>query len=149
MIFFISLFILFLDQLTKTIAVKSLLLNKPEPLIKGICYLTLINNRGAAFGILKNQIPVFIFVSIFAIVLICFTLRNDKNRKYSFYSLSLAFILAGALGNLIDRVRFGYVIDFIDLRVWPVFNIADSAITVGAIMLGWTILFGDKKGVGS
>lgn len=145
MIFIIALLILFLDQFTKILAVKNLLLDKPVPLIKGICYLTLIHNRGAAFGILKNQTPVFIFVSLFAIILIYFALRKDKNKAYSFYSLSLAFILAGAVGNLIDRLSFGYVIDFIDLRVWPVFNVADSAITVGAIMLGWTILFNDKK----
>jgi len=145
MIFIIALFILFLDQLTKSIAAKNLLLNKPISVIKGILYLTLINNRGAAFGILKDQTPVFICVSIFAIILIYSALRNDKNKVFSFYSLSLAFILAGAVGNLIDRLRFGYVIDFIDLRVWPIFNVADSAITVGAVLLGWSILFIDKR----
>ncbi len=56
------------------------------------------------------------------------------------YSISLSFILAGALGNLIDRLFLGYVIDFLDFRIWPVFNVADSAITVGAILLGYSIL---------
>jgi signal peptidase II len=54
--------------------------------------------------------------------------------------VSLGLILGGVSGNLIDRVKLGYVIDFLDLRIWPVFNVADSAITVGAILLGWTIL---------
>jgi len=149
MIFVIALSILFLDQLTKSIAVNSLLLNEPLPLIKGIVYLTLIRNRGAAFGILKNQTPIFIFVSIFAIILIYFALRKNKYKTFSFYNMSLVFILAGALGNLIDRLRYGYVVDFLDLRVWPVFNIADSAITIGAVLLGWTILFKDKKIISS
>lgn len=86
-------------------------------------------------------------------------LRKNKYKKYSLYpvrniasakgcgkisngvySISLSFILAGALGNLIDRLRLGYVIDFLDFRIWPIFNVADSAITIGAILLGWSIL---------
>lgn len=141
MIFIITLLILLLDQFTKLAVAKNLLLNQSTPLISGVVHLTLIHNRGAAFGILKNQTTLFILVSIFAVVLIYSVLRKGKYKKFSFYSLSLALILAGAVGNLIDRLRFGYVIDFLDLRVWPVFNVADSAITAGAIMLGWIILF--------
>jgi signal peptidase II len=141
MIFIIALLILLLDQFTKFIILKNLVLNQSLPLISGVLHLTLVHNRGAAFGILKNQAPLFIFVSIFAVALIYSALRKGKYKKFSFYSLSLALILAGAMGNLIDRLRFGYVIDFLDLRVWPVFNVADSAITVGAIILGWIILF--------
>lgn len=138
--FILALFILFLDQLTKIIATNNLLLNKPVPLIKGVLYLTLIYNRGAAFGILKNQTPLFIFVSIFALILVYFTLRGNQRKKNSFYNLSLILIFSGALGNLIDRLRFGCVVDFLDFRFWPVFNVADSAITIGAILLGWSIL---------
>ena len=110
------------------------------PLIKGIFHLTLIHNRGAAFGILKNHTPLFIFISILAVILIYFAIQNNKSQKYSFYNISLALILSGALGNLIDRLRLGYVIDFLDFRIWPVFNVADSAITIGAILLGYSIL---------
>jgi len=140
MIFIITLSILFTDQLTKLLATQNLLLNQSVPLIKGIFYLTLIRNRGAAFGILKNQAPLFIFISIFAVILIYLALRNNKHKKYSFYNISLALILSGALGNLIDRLRLGYVIDFLDFRIWPVFNVADSAITIGAILLAWSML---------
>ena len=140
MIFIITLSILFTDQLTKLLATQNLLLNQSAPLIKGIFHLTLIHNRGAAFGILKNQTPLFIFISILAVILIYSALRNNKYKKYSFYNISLALILAGALGNLIDRLRLGYVIDFLDFRIWPVFNVADSAITIGAILLGYAIL---------
>ena len=140
MIFIITLSILFTDQLTKLLATQNLLLNQSAPLIKGIFHLTLIHNRGAAFGILKNQTPLFIFISILAVILIYSALRNNKYKKYSFYNISLALISAGALGNLIDRLRLGYVIDFLDFRIWPVFNVADSAITIGAILLGYAIL---------
>ncbi len=140
MILIIALLILSLDQFTKLLVIRNLLLNHTTPLIKGIFHLTLIFNRGAAFGILKNQTPLFIFVSIFAVILIYSALCNNRYKKYSFYNISLAFILAGALGNLIDRLRLGYVIDFLDFRIWPVFNVADSAITIGAILLGYSIL---------
>jgi signal peptidase II len=137
MIFSIVLITLSLDQLTKFLVTKNLSLNQSLPLIKGAFHLTLVHNRGAAFGILKNQVPLFIFTAIFSVFLIFLNLKNNKNRK--FYNISLALILAGALGNLIDRLFFGYVIDFLDFRIWPVFNVADSAITVGAILLGYSI----------
>jgi len=140
MIFIITLCILCIDQLTKLLASQNLLLNQSQPLIKGIFHLTLIHNRGAAFGILKNQVQLFIFLSILAVILIYPALRNNKYKEYSFYNISLALILAGALGNLIDRLRLGYVIDFLDFRIWPVFNVADSAITIGAILLAWSML---------
>ncbi len=140
MILIIALSILFLDQFAKLLATKNLLLNQSVPLIKGIFHLTLIHNRGAAFGILKNQTLLFIFISVFAVILIYFVLWNNKYKRFSFYNISLSFILAGALGNLIDRLRLGYVIDFLDFRIWPVFNVADSAITIGAILLGYSIL---------
>ncbi len=145
MIFIITFSIIFLDQLSKSLATKNLLLNQSVPLIKGIFHLTLIHNRGAAFGVLKNQTQLFIFASLFAIILIFWDLRKNKYKKYSLYNISLSFILAGALGNLIDRLTFGYVIDFLDFRIWPVFNIADSAITLGAVMLGWSILISKKQ----
>jgi len=145
MLLIITLFILFLDQSSKLLAVRSLLLNQSLPLIKGIFHLTLIHNRGAAFGILKNQTPLFIFISISAVILIYLALRNNKCKGYTFYNISLALILAGALGNLIDRIRLGCVIDFLDFRIWPVFNVADSAITIGAILLGWSILIKNRQ----
>ena len=144
MIFIIVITVLSLDQLTKFLVTKNLLLNQSVALIKGIFHLTLIHNRGAAFGILKNQTPLFIITSLFDIILIYFNLQAHK--KASSYSIALSLILAGALGNLIDRLFLGYVIDFLDFRIWPVFNIADSAITVGAVLAGWSILrTKDKK----
>lgn len=137
--------VLSLDQLTKFFITQSLSLNQSVPIIKGILHLTLIYNRGAAFGILTNQISLFIFTSVFAIILIYFNLKNNKDKKPPIYSISLSLILAGALGNLIDRLFLGYVVDFLDFRIWPVFNVADSAITIGAILLGYSILKNNVK----
>ncbi|MDD5465879.1 MAG: signal peptidase II [Candidatus Omnitrophica bacterium] len=131
--------VIFLDQFIKFLAVSSLQLNTPVVLIKNFLNLTLVHNRGAAFGLFQNQLLMFVLISIFAIALI---LLNLKDKKNSFvFKLSLSLILGGAIGNLIDRLRFGFVIDFLDLRVWPVFNLADSAITIAAVLLTWELLF--------
>lgn len=136
--FIIVFVILSLDQLTKFFISAKIQLNDTLPVIKGVFGLSLIHNRGAAFGIFKNQVYIFVITSIIAIILIYFGLKDNRHNKY--YVVSLSLILAGALGNLIDRLRFGYVIDFLNFYIWPVFNVADSAITVGAILLGWAIL---------
>ncbi|MFA7272098.1 MAG: signal peptidase II [Candidatus Omnitrophota bacterium] len=130
--------ILLLDQLSKAFISGILQLNQTIPLIKGVFGLTLVHNRGAAFGLFRNQVYLFIITSITAIVLIYFGLKDNRHNKY--YVVSLSLILAGAIGNLIDRLRLGYVIDFLNFYIWPVFNIADSSITIGAVLLGWAIL---------
>ncbi len=132
--------ILFFDQAAKFLVIKNLSLNESIPVLRGIFHISLVHNRGAAFGLLNNQVPVFIAATLLAIVLIALSLKNSKANRLSLYNISLYLILGGALGNLIDRLLFGYVIDFLDFRVWPVFNIADSAITIGAVLLGWCIL---------
>ncbi|MFA5090152.1 MAG: signal peptidase II [Candidatus Omnitrophota bacterium] len=140
MAFIIVSVILALDQFTKFLAVKKLALQQSFPVIKGVFHFTLVYNRGAAFGILKNHALFFILASLFAIFLIYLNLRDAKHSRSSVYFVSLSLILAGALGNLIDRICLGYVVDFLDFRIWPVFNLADSAITAGAILLGYSIL---------
>ncbi len=130
-------FILSLDRLTKFLVIKYLSVSESIPVINGVFHFTLVYNRGAAFGMLKNQIPLFIFVSLAAIVFIFINLKKDDTLLKR---ISLNFILAGALGNLVDRIFLGHVVDFFDFRIWPIFNIADSAITIGAILLGYAIL---------
>lgn len=139
MVFIIVAVILGLDQLSKVAITKNLFLHQSIPVINEIFYLTRVHNRGAAFGILKNQLLFLIITSLVAIGLICYNLKaGNEKRKASNFALGL--ILAGAAGNLIDRIFFGYVIDFIDFRIWPVFNIADSSITIGACILGWLLI---------
>ena len=85
---------------------------------------------GAAFGLFKGQQLLFILVSLFVIILIFYHMK-----KYESYALGL--ILGGTIGNLIDRIFLGYVVDFINLKFWPVFNLADTATTIGLIWLIW------------
>ncbi len=143
MIFIIVTGVILSDQITKFLALRFLQLNTPVPLIKNFLNLTLVHNRGAAFGFLQNQLLLFVLVSFFAIGLILYNLKNKKNSFI--LKLSLSLILGGCVGNLIDRLRFGFVIDFLDLRVWPVFNVADSVITIAALFLIWELCF--KKNV--
>lgn len=143
MVFIIVTSVILLDQLTKFFALRFLSLNTPVPLIKNFLNLTLVHNRGAAFGLFQNQLLIFVLVSFFAIGLILYNLKNKTNSIILKFSLSL--ILGGCVGNLIDRLRFGFVVDFLDLRIWPVFNIADSVITIAAFFLTWELLF--KKNV--
>lgn len=146
MVFIVVFLILFLDQISKVVVSEKLFLHQSIPIVKGFFHVTLIHNRGAAFGILKNQVYIFIVISIVAIILIFSSLFNhQRHKKISCYTIALGLILSGAVGNLIDRVLFGYVIDFLDFRIWPVFNVADSAITIGAALLGWGILFSKKN----
>ena len=131
--FLLALLVIAIDQLLKIAVTRFLFLGESTPLIKDIFHLTLVQNKGAAFGILKNETYLFAVLSIIAISAIIYSLpRLAKHAVLS--RIALALILGGAVGNLLDRIRFGYVIDFLDFRIWPVFNIADSAITVGAIL---------------
>jgi len=128
---------LLLDQFSKILTLKNLAVNQSIPLVKNIFHLTLVFNRGAAFGIFKNYTVFFIIAAGLAILFIILNLRKD--RKINLSNISLALILSGACGNLIDRVRFGFVVDFLDFRFWPVFNIADSLISLGALLLAFSI----------
>ena len=143
MIFIIVTSVIIFDQITKFLALRFLQLNNPVPLIKNFLNLTLVYNRGGAFGFFQNQLLLFVLVSFFAIGLIIYNLKNKTNSFI--FKLSLSLILGGAVGNLIDRLRFGFVVDFLDLRIWPVFNIADSVITLAALALSWELIFNNNK----
>lgn len=104
------------------------------PVIKNILYLTVVFNKGAAFGILRGQTPLLIYTGIIFLLVFLFTVANEQ-RKNILFLLSCGLIIGGALSNLADRVFLGFVVDYIDVRVWPVFNLSDSAISVGAFFL--------------
>ena len=131
--------IVFLDRYSKIFFIDHLSPGESIPVIWNFFHLTLVHNTGIAFGLFKDQGMVFIIVPIIAIILLIINIgyyrQNDEvlNRTYI---VAFSLILAGAIGNLWDRIVYGHVIDFIDFLVWPVFNIADSAITVGAVLIG-------------
>ena len=123
------------DQIAKLLASQSLTKGAaPRAVVEGFFYLTLVRNTGAAFGIFSNHGGLFfLIVSCLAVITIAIFLRKKPVSLPR--DLGFALILGGAVGNLIDRVRLGYVVDFFDFRIWPVFNVADSAITVGALLV--------------
>jgi signal peptidase II len=128
--------ILFTDQSLKAWVMNRFQLGQSRPLIPGILHLTLVHNTGTAFGLFQDKNLFFIILSAVVIAGIAALLFKEEKKNDSPFSLiPLVLLLGGAAGNLIDRIRLGYVIDFIDFRVWPVFNLADSCITVGIIWL--------------
>lgn len=131
--------ILLVDQVSKAAISSKLSPGQSIPIIKNILHLTFVKNTGAAFGLFKNSIYFFIAVSVIAVVIIGVILlkaiRNENFFGDFLFNFSLILIMSGALGNLIDRVSLRYVIDFIDVRIWPVFNFADSSITIGTALL--------------
>ncbi len=137
----ISIGILALDILTKYIA-KTVFAVNEIAVIKDILYFTYVENRGAAFGILQNKQWFFVIVTLLIIFAMLFYLIKYKPES-KLLKLSLVFIMSGGIGNLIDRIRLGYVVDFIDVRIinYPVFNIADCFVVIGAVLLCGVILF--------
>ncbi len=128
-----AVFIVIFDQLTKYLISKTMELNQTIPIIKNIFHLTYLHNFGAGFSIFQGQRSLFILIALLVIGIIIYY-YSKLPKKTPFY-ISIALILAGTIGNLIDRLFLGYVIDFLDFRIWPAFNIADSALTIGAIIL--------------
>lgn len=133
--------ILCVDQLSKYIAVRSLSVGESVPLIHDIFHITLVHNTGAAFGMMSSRVYLFIVIAVVSSGVILYFLKKRSDLLNVIERVALSFILGGALGNLIDRLRLGYVIDFLDFRVWPVFNLADSFITVGAVLMTWSVIF--------
>lgn len=137
----LSLLVIGLDQLTKLWVKESLLLNQSIPVLSSF-NLTLLHNTGAAFSFLANaggwQRWFLTGLALLVGSIIIVWLARLKRQQY-WLACALALVLGGALGNVIDRIIYGYVIDFIDIYYqqwhWPAFNVADSAISVGAVML--------------
>lgn len=129
------------DQLTKGLIVQSLKLHEALPVLPNFFDLVYVRNKGAAFGILANteyRVPFFIITTSLAVVFLVWFYRQYRADQV-LGRCAVSLVLGGAIGNLIDRVRFGEVVDFLDVHWyqyhWPAFNVADSAICVGVGML--------------
>ena len=125
-----------IDQFTKWLAVKFLMPITTKPLIEGVLHLTYVENRGAAFGMLADNRWVFIVISTLTILALLFYLFAGYSQN-RLYTIPIALIISGGIGNMIDRLALGYVVDFIDFRLinFAVFNGADSFVCVGAALL--------------
>ena len=138
----LAVLVVLLDQLTKRLAEERLdragVRSVPLPIVGDYLRFTYVENRGAAFGLLQDQTVFFVFVGIVVVGVIAASYRYLPRSGFLVH-LALGLQLGGAVGNLIDRVRQGYVVDFVDFGYrsnwWPVFNLADSAIVVGVALL--------------
>jgi len=140
-----------LDQATKLIIVRTMDLHAIIPLIRNFFDIVHARNQGAAFGVLRDssiRLPFLIGVSLLAAVVIVIVFRKLRpDQKLSAWGLSL--VLSGAVGNLIDRIRFGEVVDFLSVHwhehYWPAFNVADSAICIGVGLLVLDMILEEKR----
>jgi signal peptidase II len=135
--------VVFVDQISKYFVRELICPYESLFLVENIFYITHVQNPGAAFGLFGYQTEFLIAVSLLTIaVLALISIRVSQKER--FFQTALGFIIGGATGNLIDRLSFGYVIDFLDLGFWeyrwPVFNVADVAITIGSIIIIWKLL---------
>lgn len=132
-----------LDRFSKTLVLNRLSEGEGVAVWPGVFHITRVNNTGAAFGMFKESGPLLALVStvsvlVFSVFFFWRLFAPGGRRSFPGASTELfawALVIAGASGNLYDRMRYGYVIDFLDLRVWPVFNVADAAICTGAALL--------------
>ena len=137
--------ILLLDRISKTAIRLHFDLGQPVPVIDGAFNITYVQNTGVAFGILDSLSSQFkvvllcLVAAVAAVAVIVFSFRNSPYNRL--LQISLALILARALGNLCDRIQYQYVVDFLEFHAgnhyWPSFNVADTAISIGVILLAW------------
>ncbi len=126
----VMLLTLLADQASKMIASAGISPGSSVVLIENVFHLTLVHNTGAVFGLFRGR-GFFLIISSAVFLILFFRFYRDFEKTYPGIYLPAGLIGGGAAGNMVDRLRFGYVIDFLDFRIWPVFNLADSAITIG------------------
>ncbi|MBP2630879.1 MAG: Lipoprotein signal peptidase [Firmicutes bacterium] len=139
-IVFLIIGIILIDQLSKFYIQETMTIGMSHPIITGVFHITYILNPGAAFGILENQRIFFIFIAIAMIFVVAYIYPKLPSNS-SLLRLGIALLVGGAIGNVIDRVKFGYVVDFFDFRIWPIFNIADITIVIGVTLIIYSMVF--------
>lgn len=147
-IYLIAASLIVVDQVTKYFSTTMLPLNKENPVIDGFFYLTNCQNTGAAWSLFSGQVNLLAIVSLIAAIIVAVFLFFSK---YTLLSVSLGLLLSGAVGNMIDRFRLGYVNDFLDFVIFgydfPVFNIADICVVVGGMLMILAIIIYRKDPV--
>lgn len=133
-----------LDQWSKWLVMERMVFGESVPIIEGIFHLTYVTNPGAAFGMMAYKTTFFIVVTLVVVAGLAYYFTRISNDRL-LLKTGLALQVSGAVGNLIDRLRFGHVVDFFDFRVWPVFNVADVGICIGVGILFLEIFRTDLK----
>lgn len=136
---------LLLDQGSKFLVSTNFYQGQSIPLIENVFHLTFVRNPGAAFGLLAYRTTFFIAITVLVTVIIL-VMYFKLPREKKLLRFALALQLGGAFGNLIDRLRSGFVVDFLDFRVWPVFNFSDVAIVIGVVLLAYELLWHSEEG---
>lgn len=137
--------IILLDQVFKLVVRSSMYIGQSIPVINGVFHITYVQNRGAAFNMLDGKSLVLIMIPAIAIAVAIWYMEKHLQEHWTLI-VSLVLVIAGGIGNLIDRCFMGFVTDMFDFRVWPVFNIADIAVCVGAgILILYTFAFYEEK----
>lgn len=135
-----------IDQITKYIAIVQLRDQPSVPVIKSFFELTYVENTGGAWGALGGHLWLFITVTIIALGIFAYLMKDFNLQTHPFYSISLILIITGTIGNFIDRLFRGFVVDFLNFYIFgydfPVFNFADMCLTVGVGILLVDIIFG-------
>ncbi len=134
------LLVIFTDQISKILVMNNMELGESIPVINNIFHITYIHNPGSAFGLFKFSNKTFIIIGLTIIIFGIFFLYKMA-KEHKLVCFSFIFLLGGSLGNIIDRFRVGSVVDFLDLRIWPIFNIADVALNIGIALLIVHFLF--------
>ena len=136
----LALFIVVIDQLSKFYIQANMVLGMSIPVLQDVFHITYILNPGAAFGLFEHQTMFFVFIAVCMVVAaIYFYPRIPK--QYILLRFGTGLIVGGAMGNVIDRIKTGYVVDFFDFRIWPIFNIADVGIVCGVGCIIFTITY--------
>ncbi|HDK27912.1 MAG TPA: signal peptidase II [Candidatus Atribacteria bacterium] len=140
-----AILVILLDQGSKFFIQQKMKIGESIPIIKGIFHITYIENPRTAFGIFQYQTIFFVIAILISVILIILISRKMVFKKDSLVYIPLTLVLGGAIGNLIDRLRTGRVTDFLDFRIWPIFNFADTAIVCGMLILVVYFLFYAKE----
>jgi len=154
MLIWLTLVVVFMDQVSKTIVLHTLRINESVVVLDNFFNLVHVRNRGMAFGIMNQPgldfAPYLLMGTSVAVIVMILIWQVTLKQKTWLLKVSVSLILAGAAGNLIDRIRFREVVDFLDFYIgswhWPAFNIADSAITIGAFLLAVNLVFERPSG---
>lgn len=145
MYFIIIAAVVALDQLTKYLIRANMELDSSIPVVDGIFHITYIHNSGAAFSMFQGKTEFLIAIQVAVIAAVLVYLIKRRRKDHWCMLLALSFIMAGGLGNLVDRAVNGYVVDFLDFRFWPVFNAADISVCTGCGLLVLYMLFIEPK----
>jgi signal peptidase II len=130
--------VILVDQVTKALVIRSLPIGSqwPSEPVAGLFSFTHVSNTGVAFGLFQGNSSFFVLLAVVVVCALWLYLRRLPHHADS-VRLAVGLQIGGALGNVIDRIRIGHVTDFLDFQVWPVFNLADTSIFLGVVLLGW------------